>query len=154
MARKAHAWSKHDATLDDKIAAKVWKGEPGECWVWMAGSTGTGHAAIWWEGRSQKAYRIIYEHLVGPIPEGWDVDHECHNWLAEAGLCDGGKCAERLCVNPEHLVAKPHAANLLASPLTQASINKSKTECINGHEFTSENTRIKDDGTRQCRTCG
>lgn len=31
--------------------------------------------------------------------------------------------------------------------------NKNKTHCANGHEYTEENTRIKSDGSRGCRTC-
>lgn len=31
-------------------------------------------------------------------------------------------------------------------------INKSKTHCIRGHEFTTENTRISN-GTRKCKAC-
>jgi len=31
--------------------------------------------------------------------------------------------------------------------------NKNKTHCKNGHEYTSENTRIKPDGSRGCKAC-
>ncbi len=145
--------SKHDATLDEKIAAKVWKGEPGQCWVWLAGTNGNGYAGLWVDGHCRKAGRIVYEHLVGSIPDGYILDHDCHNWLADAGLCDGGHCVELLCVNPEHLVPKPQQANLRKSPLTQASINSSKTECKRGHPFDEENTGYRANGYRYCQAC-
>ncbi len=36
----------------------------------------------------EQFHRFIYKARVGPIPEGFDIDHLCHN---------------RLCCNPEHL---------------------------------------------------
>lgn len=43
------------------------------------------------------AHRFAYLITQGPIPEGWDVDHLCHN---------------KLCVNPSHLEAVPHSENM------------------------------------------
>jgi hypothetical protein len=34
-----------------------------------------------------------------------------------------------------------------------AARRRSATHCPRGHEFTDENTRIRWDGRRQCRTC-
>ena len=31
--------------------------------------------------------------------------------------------------------------------------NRNKTQCAKGHEYTEENTRIKPDGSRGCKTC-
>jgi len=44
-----------------------------------------------------RAHRFAYELLVGPIPEGMDLDHVC---------------GVRLCVWPEHLEPVTHAENL------------------------------------------
>lgn len=41
-------------------------------------------------GRQQYAHRVVYEILVGPIPEGFVIHHECEH---------------RGCVNPQHLLA-------------------------------------------------
>jgi hypothetical protein len=31
--------------------------------------------------------------------------------------------------------------------------NRRKTHCVNGHEFTPENTRVTKRNTRQCKEC-
>lgn len=77
--------------------------------------------------------------MVGPIPEGLDLDHLCR---------------VRQCVNPDHLEPVTARENLMRSPLTQASINSAKTHCKRGHEFTPDNTRIfPKSGSRCCKTC-
>lgn len=96
------------------------------------------------------AHRAAFGHFVGPIPEGHQIDHECHN--SDESCRGGPTCLHRRCVNPVHLVAKPPLDNYLASPNTNAN----KTHCKWGHEFTDENTyRRKDNGGRgrKCRTC-
>jgi hypothetical protein len=40
---------------------------------------------------------MSYETFVGPIPEGYEVDHRCRN---------------PICINPGHLEAVPPAINL------------------------------------------
>lgn len=44
------------------------------------------------------AHRWSYVHLVGPIPEGTEIDHLCR---------------ETTCVRPDHLEAVPHRVNCL-----------------------------------------
>jgi hypothetical protein len=59
----------------------------GECWIWTAGKFAGGYGC-YWDGKSRKAHRVSYEEHFGPIPEGMQIDHTCHN------TC---------CVNPAHL---------------------------------------------------
>ncbi len=122
------------------------------CVVWM-GDKSKGHGQLEVDGQFWRAHRLAYEVFVGPIPDGHTIDHICHNLAVMMGTCAGGECHHRACIRPDHLVPKPQGANLLASPLTQASINKSKTHCKRHHEFTPENTRVKDNGWRSCKTC-
>lgn len=82
------------------------------------------------------AHRWAYEHFVGPIPSGFQIDHLCRN---------------RKCVNPAHLEAVTPRVNALRSN-SPASRNAQKTHCIRGHEFTPENTVTTATG-RACRTC-
>lgn len=57
------------------------------CWI-FPGSLANGYGRAWWDGRVVNVHRAAYEVLVGPIPEGHDLDHLCRN---------------RACYNPAHL---------------------------------------------------
>ena len=131
-------------------------GEPDECWPWTGWTYPSGYGRIKDEGKQVLAHRWSYEHAVGPIAAGLVIDHTCHNAAAAAGECDGGdSCPHRRCVNPAHLKMVTHAENLAASPVAPSTVNQAKTHCVNGHEFTPENTRKRSDGRghRICRSC-
>jgi hypothetical protein len=66
------------------------------CWPWLAAITSTGYGAIRVDGTLRKAHRVAYELEVGPIPEGMQLDHQCHN---------------RACVRPSHLNAVTNQQN-------------------------------------------
>lgn len=34
-----------------------------------------------------------------------------------------------------------------------AAAKRARTHCVHGHEFTTDNTRIKGNGSRACRQC-
>lgn len=146
-------WRRHGNSLTDKCEGRIIITDEG-CWIDQGYPAGRGYRQFCINGVRQYLHRAIYEALVGPIPDGWDLDHECHNAAALRGDCDGGICRHRSCVNPGHLKPKPHGQNLKDSPFTQCAINQSKTHCKRGHEFTPENTGIKKQtGTRYCRAC-
>lgn len=75
------------------------------CWSWT-GATSNGYGVIQ-VGRTRGTalvHRIVYAILVGPIPEGLTIDHQCHNRAVALGECQGGvTCVHRRCVNPGHL---------------------------------------------------
>lgn len=110
-----------------------WRDAP--CWEWP-GSKVSGYGTINADGETQRAHRVVYEAVVGPIPDGLVLDHLCRN---------------RCCVNPAHLEPVSFAENVLRGESPPA-INARKTACDNGHEFTPENTRIYK-GYRICRIC-
>lgn len=58
------------------------------CWNYEIGAGSSGYAHFKLGGKSHKAHRLSYEWAVGPIPEGMQIDHMCHN---------------RRCVRPDHL---------------------------------------------------
>jgi hypothetical protein len=84
--------------------------EASGCWRWTGSMSRYGYGRWVKNGRSQGAHRAVYEALVGPIPEGLDLDHMCHN---ADETCPGGHgCQHRACVNPAHLEPATRQLNL------------------------------------------
>ena len=107
------------------------------CRVWQGALDAGGYPIVWRGRRPARAHRVVYEREVGPVPEGKVLDHACRN---------------RACVRPDHLEPVTHAENVRRSEGVSA-IHGRKTHCDAGHPFSEENTRIKPDGGRVCRTC-
>lgn len=67
------------------------------CWEWLGRRDREGRALMRTGGKTVGAYRVSYENVNGPIPEGLEADHLCGN--------PG-------CVNPAHIEAVTHGENL------------------------------------------
>lgn len=88
--------------------------------------------------KNNLAHRVVYEEVVGRIPEGMQLDHLCR---------------VRNCVNPEHLRPVTIKENVLAlGSLSLPRLNLDKTHCPQGHAYDDANT-IKWRGERACRAC-
>jgi hypothetical protein len=74
-------------TAEQRFWAKVTKTD--ECWLWTGCLARGGYGHFWNGTRQVGAHRYAYELLVGPIPEGMQLDHRL-------------TCPKR-CVNPAHL---------------------------------------------------
>lgn len=104
------------------------------CWIWKGAKTdGYGTINIG-NHTTRRAHRWFYEQAIGKIGPGLDLHH---------------KCEVRACVNPEHLEPLTRAEHMRRDP------RATKTHCVNGHEFTPENTYVRKDGDgkRCCRAC-
>lgn len=120
-----------------RFLIRVDVGEPDECWEWKGNSLKSGYGIFHSSRANGYAHRYSYELLIGPIPEGLVIDHLCRN--------PG-------CVNPSHLEPVTNRENILRG-MSLAARYARRTHCINGHEFTPENTRLMPGGDRQCRPC-
>lgn len=119
------------------------------CWEWLAGLNTHGYGKFRLGRSSIQAHRVAYRLLVGEIPDGMHLDHECHNADTE---CNAGRqCPHRACVNPAHLTPKPPRDNILAGR-TPSSLNAVKTHCPQGHAYDELNTGHTG-GRRICRAC-
>lgn len=121
---------------------------PLSCWPFTGPKDAKGYGRF----RGQQAHRITYEAIWGPIPAGHDVAHDCGDLRALLGM---DPTPSRGCVNPMHLRAATRRDNLLSSPITEASRNRAKTSCPQGHPLadwnnTNSKRRI---GQRECALC-
>lgn len=141
-------WQRHGSadwrppTPEQRLLASIDK-QPDGCWVWTGKRTGSDDAygVISVDGRGVYVHRAAHELWIGPIPDGYQVDH-----VAARG------CRSTLCVNPAHLEAVTPEENIERSS-SVAAVNRRKTHCIHGHEFTPENTRVNGKGHRCCIAC-
>lgn len=114
--RKRRGQSLTDPPLRRKVrsAQERWHqfvtaGSPDECWHWQGTIVGRGYGQFY-DGGKVYAHIWAYRQAKGEIPEGWDVDHTCHN--ADESCPGGATCMHRRCCNPDHLEAVPHGVNV------------------------------------------
>jgi len=120
------------------------------CWLYLGAKKGFDYARLRDGENFVSAHRWAYERYVGPIPEGMELGHTCHD--ADLDCRDIRKCFHRRCVNfIEHLKPMTPSANVRAATgRSLAAINASKTECKFGHAL-EPNPYVP--GTRWCRLC-
>lgn len=120
------------------VPAAPFRPVTGTCWIWTAAHSRNGYPQIRVggaaDGSAKYAHRVIYELLIGPIPDGHDLDHLCR---------------QTLCVNPGHLEPVTHGENV------RRGGNAAKTHCPAGHPFNDENTYHPPSHPthRLCRSC-
>lgn len=128
--------------LLDRLADKFLVGDG--CWPWQGPSNSSGYGSIrlnvgFKQGVTRGAHVVLYELMVGPIPEGLELDHLCRN---------------KRCVRPDHLEPVTRAENNRRNPSSRFNQLAARTHCSQGHEYTEENTFWrKDNGGRKCRIC-
>lgn len=125
-----------------RFASKIIRESETDCWLWRGGHfKKTGYALFnvkctdgkW---RPTVAHRVSYLIAFGELPPE-DTDHHCRN---------------HGCVNPSHLEATTRQVNFLRGGHMTA-ISVCMNRCDEGHEFTEENTYVRESGKRECRIC-
>lgn len=111
-----------------------------DCWLFAGYKNTIGYGQIFTyfdrKPSYQYAHRVAYETFTGPIPDGLVIDH---------------LCSVRCCINPDHLEPVTARVNTLRGE--GVGVNKRKTHCPEGHEYTLENTQQYGKGWRRCRQC-
>lgn len=145
--------------LVERFWAKVNKDGPipplrpdlGPCWVWTGcrHPLGYGQFSLPRDGGPFKhvaAHRFAYELLIGPVPDGLELDHLCRH---------------PPCVNPAHNEPVTHEENMRRSPHQRkpggwsppGDFQRAKTHCPQSHPYDTENTGVRANGHRYCRAC-
>ncbi len=88
-------------SVEDRFWAKVDRsGGPDACWPFTGARSSTGYGTFEFGG-TKRAHRVAWMLAVGPIPEGLQLDHLCHN--EDASCVVVSACVHRRCCNPTHL---------------------------------------------------
>lgn len=107
-----------------------------DCWYWAGSHAKSGYGTLWDGEKNKRAHRVVYEALVGEIPQDLELDHLCKN---------------KLCVNPEHLEAVTHAENM--NRVDYSAIKRQvKTHCPKGHLLDRIRTHYGKTH-KECGTC-
>jgi len=119
--------------IEDRLFPKL-RVTKGGCWIFTGCLDAKGYGRIWCadERRPKPAHVVAFEFVVGLVPAGLVLDHECRN---------------RACCNPAHLdpvTVRVNTRRGLSGHLI--------THCPQGHAYTEENIYWYR-GHRYCRTC-
>jgi hypothetical protein len=133
----ARFWSKVDRTAG-----------PTACWPWIEDqrtAAGYGRFTVRADGkfRDVPAHRWLLGQLRGkPLigsPRG--AEDGCHY------------CNNPPCCNPLHLYVDSRAGNVKYSVASDRHVQSRKDRCPADHPYDEENTYIRPDGSRACRSC-
>lgn len=129
------------------LAERLWEkvDRSGEgCWPYTGHLGAKGYGQMRTGGRDAPrlgVHVIAYMLEVGPVPEGWHVDH-----VRARG------CVLRSCCRPDHLEAVPPAENGRRSD-SPSALNARKEVCKHGHDLTDPANVYEWKGHRLCQPC-
>lgn len=110
------------------------------CWLWAAFTDPKGYGIFKLSRQRKNAYahRFSYEHLIGSIPKGLQLDHLCR---------------VRRCVNPDHLEPVTSRENTLRGETIPAYF-ASRDSCIKGHPYVEGSFALYNgNNARVCLIC-
>jgi hypothetical protein len=113
-------------------------------WFWIGKKSAYGRPVLSYKGKPVNIARLsAYIYL------GLDLDDN------KQIACHKDECDNIACWNPEHLYVGNHKQNTMdAVRLGRMRGSLVKSHCVNGHEYSSENTYIvPSTGHRSCRIC-
>jgi hypothetical protein len=119
--------------MDRVMIRSEWRGP---CVVYTGTLNKGGYGTVHSERKQWLVHRLMWTLLVGPIPEGLTLDHLCRNTS---------------CWWTDHLEPVPGKVNTLRGH-SPAAMGARQTHCVNGHEFTPENTWVYEK-QRVCKAC-
>lgn len=122
------------ASLEDRLWPRIDKS--GDCWIWTGAINASGYGAIGNAGKVLRVHRVVYDLLVGPIPDGLQLDHLCR---------------VRACCRPDHLEPVDNRTNWLRGEHPTAVMLRTD-RCQRGHIY-SVHRRARPDGTGYCGAC-
>ena len=131
--------------LDPRLPVRFWAkiyvvqytGVEGQCWEWRAARNRGGYGQTNRRSQPREAHRRSWEALVGPVPDGYQLDHLCRN---------------RACVRPAHLEPVTRRENVRRG-ISPPALNARKTHCKQGHRLSGANLSITSSGNRECKMC-
>jgi hypothetical protein len=125
--------------FEQKVRPYVLVDEAG-CWLWQRYRDARGYGRVSVPGVGmRRVHRVVYEHLVGPIPDGLTLDHLCR---------------VTTCCRPDHLEPVTQRINSLRGATVNAE-HAQRTHCPRGHELADGNlvpSRVRR-GWRDCASC-
>lgn len=124
-------------TTPEKVLARLDTSDPDSCWLWPGAVRPDGYGVVSVADKTRPVHRYLYEQLVGPVPDGLQLDHLCR---------------VRHCCNPAHLEPVTGKENVLRG-IGHSAENARKDVCQEGHPLTGDNVYVRPSGARNCRTC-
>jgi len=143
-------------TAEERFWAKVDKTET--CWLWKSGRTRHGYGLFRGpDGKTVLAHRFAYELLVGPIPEGLELDHikanGCTSRACVKAITDEYGSAHLEPVTAQENVRRGDSPQIAHERLLEFHRQQPLSpHCRRGHRFDEANTYWWNGG-RYCRRC-